>query len=362
MKNNPIISRKSKLKGRKLVSSACMTDDLLGSTILIPWNSACYQVEIFEKGKIRVDYNDSNCSNPTFGSHIVSVYHSSKGSRVFYNPGDDGWWGLINLRSNSKLKKSKGSLKLIDDDKKLFKVDALLPNCWSGPSPMPSKKPSSSPSYKPTKQPTTSRQSSNSPTIITSIPTAVNSDDIQNKTIGAIITNQKGTMREPKVSFIVTLASSLGAMTFLGIIAAILILFVRKKNRKKSTSEEFHSHSLDEVDFVEDEFYTVRAENEYSINKEGIQDNVVTSELFISPNVPIPDDNHSFFDSSTIQTYSTSVYGKRRLQVGEELRHDYNTNQQFLSWLDATECNEQDNRKEKPIPKEISLENFSFSC
>lgn len=355
MINNPILSEKSILKERKLESSACSTEDLLGSTILIPLNSACYQVEIFKRGKIRVDYDDSNCSNPTFGSYIVSVYHSIEDSNVFFSPGDDGWWGSISVRNNSKLTKSKAVLKTLDGDRKLFRVNTVLPDCWSGPS----KKPSSSPSYTPTNQP--SRQSSTAPTILTSIPTAVNSDDNKNITTGMISTNGIGTKREPNVSFIITLASSLGAMTLLAIIAVFLIMFVRKKNRKKSTCRESNSQNLDEADFAEDEFYTFKAENDCTSNKEGIQKNCVTSELFISPNVPIPDDNRSFFDSSTIQTYSTSVYGKRRLQ-GNTIAGLDNHHANQHSWLYSTESTEQDDREPKPIPHEISLENFSFAC
>ena len=82
----------------------CPIDQILGMTYTFTFNKACWKLELFEKGALKVDVTDSMCSNTSSTSYIVmsvfsSVDHDS--NVVLYNAsGPQQYSGSIRFRES----------------------------------------------------------------------------------------------------------------------------------------------------------------------------------------------------------------------------------------------------------------------
>ena len=110
-------------------------DDVLGQTLFIPGQGACWRVQLGPDGTLEADFDDPSCSKTEFGwqstNGIFSLYDSfdQVNNTAVFNPGPNGYSGTIQFEEDPALTQASLDVLSWDRPNKVFEVLVTIPTC-----------------------------------------------------------------------------------------------------------------------------------------------------------------------------------------------------------------------------------------
>jgi len=103
--------------------------ELLDRTILVPSNSACWKIELFESGIFAADYSNPHCLNDEYLPEELSVFSFASANKASFSKGPIGWSGEFVFKESPNLRKEKVLVKNWDEMSREFEIEIIFPAC-----------------------------------------------------------------------------------------------------------------------------------------------------------------------------------------------------------------------------------------